>query len=171
MRKYLDSFWDLYWDLHLGVSHDEIPERVRQIGASFNTVLAYRDPKQRIVYENYMTVRSHLDFLKSWIDEKLADIESGKTKDPEKTFAFYWIKNGENSQYFNHKDVVFECFHNFVAFSQWGNTIYNIMLRLANGVGDPEIKASFKQTMEGNPDNATGAPFTPWRRLSWSCSA
>ena len=161
MRSYLDSFWDLYWDLHLGVSHDEIPERVRQIGESFNTVLAYRDPTQRIVYENYMTVRSHLDFLKSWIDEKLADIASGKTKDPEKTFAWYWIKNGEDSPYFNHKDVVFECFHNFVAFSQWGNTIYNIMLRLANDVGDPMIKASFKQTMEGDPDNANGAPFTP----------
>jgi hypothetical protein len=63
MRKYLDSFWDLYWDLHLGVSHDEIPERVRQIGESFNTVLAIVIPPQRIVYENYMTVRSHLDFL------------------------------------------------------------------------------------------------------------
>lgn len=161
MRKYLDSFWDLYWDLHLGVSHDQIPKRVRQIGESFNTVLAYRDPTQRIVYENYMTVRSHLDFLKSWIDERLADIASGKTKAPEKTFAWYWMKNGEDSAYFNHKDVVFECFHNFVAFSQWGNTIYNIMRRLASDVGDPTIRSAFKQTMESEPDNARGAPYTP----------
>ena len=63
---------------------------------------------------------------------------SGKTKNPEKTFAWYWIKNGEDSDYFNHKDVVFECFHNFVAFSQWGNTIYNIMLKLAAETGDPD---------------------------------
>ncbi|WP_027231381.1 hypothetical protein [Phyllobacterium sp. UNC302MFCol5.2] len=49
MRVYLDSFWDLYWDLHLGVTGQEIPERVRQIGESFNTVLAYRDPTQRTV--------------------------------------------------------------------------------------------------------------------------
>ena len=33
-------------------------------------------------------------------------------------------------QFFAHQDVVFECFHNFVAFSQWGNTLYNIMTRL-----------------------------------------
>ena len=26
---------------------------------------------------------------------------------------------------------MFECFHNFVAFSQWGNTIFGIILRLA----------------------------------------
>src|SRR6266478_259538 len=71
MRPYLDAYWDLYWDLHLGVKPDAIPRPVRQIGESFNTVLAYRDPTQRIVYENYMTVRSHLDLLKSWIDQKL----------------------------------------------------------------------------------------------------
>ena len=30
----------------------------------FNTVLAYRDPTQKIVYDNYMTVRANLAFLK-----------------------------------------------------------------------------------------------------------
>ncbi len=50
MRPYLEAYWDLYWDLHLGVKPDDIPPRVRQIGESFNTVLAYRDPTQRIVY-------------------------------------------------------------------------------------------------------------------------
>jgi hypothetical protein len=38
-----------------------IPAKVRQIGEAFNTVLAYRDPLQQIVYENYMTVRTLLD--------------------------------------------------------------------------------------------------------------
>ena len=47
------------------------PAEVRTIGESFNTVLAFRDPTQPIVYENYMTVRALLDSLKSWIDERL----------------------------------------------------------------------------------------------------
>lgn len=63
MRIYLDTFWDLYWDLHLGVTGADLPDEVRQIGASFNTVLAYRDPTQKIVYDNYMIVRKNLAFL------------------------------------------------------------------------------------------------------------
>jgi len=66
MRPYLEGYFDMYWDLHLGIKGDAIPERVRQFGKSFNTVFAYRDPTQKIVYENYMTVRSNLSFLKGW---------------------------------------------------------------------------------------------------------
>src|ERR1700752_3729887 len=119
MRPYLEGYWDLYWDLHLGVKGEEIPSRVRQIGQSFNTVLAYRDPTQKIVYDNYMAVRSNLDYLKAWIDERRADLATVKTADPDKPFAYYWIKNAGDGEYFRHRDVVFECFHNFVALSQW----------------------------------------------------
>jgi len=165
MRPYLENYFDLYWDLHLGVKGDAIPQRVHDIGQSFNTVLAYRDVTQKIVYENYMTVRANLAFLKEWIDDRLADIENGKTPNPEKTFAWYWIKNAGNGEYFAHKDVVFEVFHNFVALSQWGNTLYNIMLKLANDTGDPVARAWFKKTMEGNPDDAGGEAFTPLERF------
>jgi cytochrome P450 len=161
MRPYLTAYWDLYWDLHLGVKGDAIPQRVRQIGDSFNTVLAYRDPTQRVVYDNYMIVRSELPFLKSWIDRMADDLKAGRTPNPEKTFAYYWIKNGGENDHFRHKDVVFECFHNFVAFSQWGNTLYNIMLKLGRNSGDPEVQASFRRTMEGSFDQAGGAAFTP----------
>ena len=65
MRHYLDYYFDLYWDLHLGVTGDAIPFEVRQIGEAFNTVLAYRNPLLPITYDNYMTVRQRLDFLKS----------------------------------------------------------------------------------------------------------
>jgi hypothetical protein len=65
MRHCLDDYFDIYWDLHVGVKGGAIPQKVRQIGESFNTVLAYRDPTQQVVYENYMTVRSLLPFLKS----------------------------------------------------------------------------------------------------------
>jgi hypothetical protein len=92
MRPYLDSYFDLYWDLHLGVKGDAIPANIREIGQSFNTVLAYRDPTQKIVYENYMTVRSHLASLKQWIDSRISALFAGKTPNPEKTFAYWWIK-------------------------------------------------------------------------------
>lgn len=165
MRPYLDSYFDLYWDLHLGVKGDAVPARVREIGYAFNTVLAYRDVTQGIVYDNYMTVRSHLAFLKKWIDDRLADLTSGKTPDPEKTFAHYWIKNGREGENFAHKDVVFEVFHNFVALSQWGNTMYNIMLKLAKDTGDPDARAWFKKTMAASPDDIGGKPFTPLERF------
>jgi len=166
MRPYLESYFDMYWDLHLGVKGDAIPARVRQIGESFNTVLAHRDPTQKIVYENYMKVRANLAFLKSWIDERIGDLKSGRTPNPEKTFAHWWIKNSGDGKNFAPKDVVFECFHNFVALSQWGNTIYNIMLKLERTSGDPDAKAWFKKTMEGNPDAAEGKAFTPLERFT-----
>jgi hypothetical protein len=165
MRPYLENYFDLYWDLHLGVKADAIPQPVQDLGLAFNTVLAYRDVTQKIVYDNYMTVRKHLDFLKEWIDERLADITSGKTPSPERTFAWYWLKNAGDGEYFAHKDVVFEVFHNFVALSQWGNTMYNIMLKLAKDTGDPDARDWFKKTMQGSPDDAGGKPFTPLERF------
>jgi cytochrome P450 len=165
MRPYLEGYFDVYWDLHLGVKGEAIPARVRQIGESFNTVLAYRDPTQKIVYDNYMIVRSNLAYLKAWIDERVADLKSGKTPNPEKTFVYWWIKNAGNGDNFSQKDIVFECFHNFVAFSQWGNTIYNIMLRMSSNAGDPDIRASFKRTMESNFDQGEGKSFTPLERF------
>ena len=161
MRHYLDYYFDLYWDLHLGVKGDAIPAEVRQIGESFNTVLAYRNPLQQIVYENYMNVRELLDPLKEWIDARLTDIESGRTANPEKTIAWYWLKNAGNGEYFDRKDVVFEVFHNFVALSQWGNTIHGIMSRLTKYNGDADVSTWFAKTMSGNPDQANGSPFTP----------
>ena len=165
MRPYLESYFDLYWDLHLGVKGDAIPLRVREIGESFNTVLAYRDPTQKIVYDNYMKVRSDLNFLKGWIEDRLADLTSGKTPNPEKTFSYYWIRNGGEGENFAHKDVVFECFHNFVALSQWGNTIYNIMVKLEKTSGDSDARAWFEKTMQGSYDQPSeGQNFTPLER-------
>ena len=161
MRHYLDYYWDIYWDLHLGVKGDAVPPQVRTIGESFNAVLAFRDPTQSVVYDNYMTVRALLNFLKTWIDERLDDISHGRIADPERTIAWYWLKNAGDGAHFSKKDVVFECFHNFVAFSQWGNTMFGIMSRLSQDGGDASMRAAFEKTMSGNPDDANGAPYTP----------
>ena len=171
MRHYLDYYFDLYWDLHLGVTGDTIPFQVRQIGEAFNTVLAYRNPLLPITYDNYMIVRERLDFLKSWIDDRLADIERGKTKNPEKTIAWYWLKNAGDGSHFAKKDVVFECFHNFVALSQWGNSIFGIMSRLSEDGGDPAVRASFQKTMSGNSTTPTAPLSRHWNCSSWNYSA
>ena len=63
------------------------------------------------------------------------------------------------------KDVVFECIHNFAALSQWGNTIYNIMLKLGKNAGASDARASFKRTMKSNFDQASGSAFTPLERF------
>ena len=110
MRHYLDYYFDIYWDLHLGVKGEAVPSQIRQIGEAFNTVLAYRDPLQPIVYENYMTVRNLLDFLKQWIDERVEEIAAGSIANPEKTMVWYWLKNAGNGEHFGKKDIVFECF-------------------------------------------------------------
>ncbi len=165
MRHYLESYPDLFWDLHLGVKGDEVPAGVRQIGHSFNTVIGVRNPMLGIVYENYMKVRELRTPLKEWIAAKTHDVMSGKIKDPEKTFVYYWTKNGKEGEDFRHKDIVFECFHNFGALSQWGDTLYNIMLKLEKTSGDPAVKAWFKKTMESDHDNADGTTFTPLQRF------
>jgi hypothetical protein len=161
MRHYLDYYFDLYWDLHLGVTGEAVPFEVRQIGEAFNTVLAYRNPLLPVTYDNYMIVRERLDFLKSWIDDRLTDIETGRTKNPEKTIAWYWLKNAGDGSHFAKKDVVFECFHNFVALSQWGNSIFGIMSRLSEDGGDPAVRASYQKMMSGDFDKSNGAAFSP----------
>jgi hypothetical protein len=67
--------------------------------------------------------------------------------------------------------VVFECFHNFVALSHCGNTIFGIMSRLAEDGGDPAVRALFQKTMSGNFDDTSDAPFPPLELSSWNCSA
>ena len=163
MRHYLDYYFDLYWDLHVGVKGAAIPAEVRLIGESFNTVLAYRNPMEPIVYEHYMKVRANLDFLKKWIADRVDDVAAGRVQDADKTFVHYWLKNAGDGSHFSRKDVVFEAFHNFVALSQWGNTIFGIMSRLSTDGGKADVRASFTKTMS-NPANSTvvaGSPYTP----------
>lgn len=161
MRHYLDYYFDLYWDLHVGVRGDAIPAEVRQIGESFNTVLAYRNPMDPMVHEHYMKVRARLDVLKTWIAARVDDVATGKVANPERTFVHYWLKNAGNGEHFRRKDVVFEAFHNFVALSQWGNTMFGIVSRLRpeGEGGDAAVRAAFAKTMAA-PVAADGAPYS-----------
>jgi len=69
---------------------------------------------------------------------------------------------GEN---FRRKDIIFECFHNFLAFSQWGNMVYNVAARLEPTHGDPNVRAWFERTMKDGPDRADDGAFTPLDRF------
>jgi hypothetical protein len=129
MQEYYSDYFDLYWDLHLGVSGEAVPAEVRQIGTSFTAVLGHWYPTSEVVRENIMRVRELRPLLKEWIDRRVQAVIDGDVPDPEATFVHYWLKNGGGGEHFRRKDIVFECFHNFLAFSQWGNMVYNVMAR------------------------------------------
>ena len=165
MHEYYANYFDLYWDLHLGVTGDAIPPEVRQVGASFNAVIGFSFPTLETVYENYMRVRELRKPLKDWIEARVQAIIDGKAPDPDRTFVYYWLKNGKLGENFRRKDIVFECFHNFLAFSQWGNTVYNIMVRLGPVQGDPAVRSWFERTMKNEPDKNDSGSFTPLDRF------
>ena len=52
MHAYYARYFDLYWDLHLGVTGEAIPPEVRQIGDSFTAVLGYWNPTLDIVHDH-----------------------------------------------------------------------------------------------------------------------
>ena len=165
IQLYLDTFFDLYWDLHVGVTGDAIPPEVRQIGTSFNTVLSYEDPREEIVYDNYMIVRELRSQLNDWINDRVNDVLDGETPNPEKTFVYYWLQNAAgNEQYFSQQDITFECFHNFVALSQWAHTLYGIISYLGED-GNTEVRSSFAKIMSGEFDQAGNTPYTPLNRF------
>ena len=131
---------------------------MRQIGESFNTVLAYRNPTRQIVFENYMKVRDLLNPLKEWIDERVKDLEKKCSPFPAFLSQYQAIVFSGLGVRPSRKDIVFEVFHNFVALSQWGNTIFGIMSRLTKHGGDAEVQASFVKTMSGDYDHPNGGP-------------
>ncbi|MYX98429.1 hypothetical protein GT045_27400 [Streptomyces sp. SID486] len=160
MHEYYRNYFDLYWDLHLGVTGDAIPSEVRAIGAGFTAVLGHWYPTESIVRENIMRVRELRPRLTQWIDQRVQAVIDGDVDDPEGTFVHYWLKNGRGSEHFRREDIVFECFHNFLAFSQWGNMIYRTMALLNERHGDSAVRNWFRRTMTSGPDTDDGGTFT-----------
>jgi hypothetical protein len=160
MQQYYQGYFDMYWDLHLGVRGDDIPAEIREIGERFMNVIGYWYPTRRVVHDNYMRVRQLRDPLRDWIGQRVEDVNEGKIPNPETTFVHYWVKNGMPT-----KDIIFECFHNFLAFSQWGNTLYNIMNDLRGDGGDASVRSWFEKTMTSGPDEMDNSPFTPLDRF------
>lgn len=165
MQNYFDKYTDLYWDLHVAAMGDAIPAEVRQFSTAFSTVLGYWYPTLEIVRRAYMQARNTREALKAWLDVRVQAIIDGKTPDADRTLVYYWLKNGGLGENFRRIDVVFECFHNFLAFSQWGNMVYNVAAKLEPTHGDPDVRAWFEKTMKNGPDTSDGSPFTPLDRF------
>jgi hypothetical protein len=166
MKHYFDNYYDLYWGLHVGATGDEIPEAVREYSRNFNIVLGFNFPTMPHVRDAYMKCRETRTPLKEWLDERVQLILDGKLADADTTWVHYWLKNGELGENFRRMDLVFECFHNFVALSQWGNVIYNTGKRLEDTEANAPIRAAFERTMSlKDPDASDGNAFTPLERL------
>jgi hypothetical protein len=164
MEKYYESYFDMYWDLHLGVKEDDIPAEIREIGECFMRVLGFWFPTDQRVHDNFMRVRELRCTLQRWIEDRVIDMVEGNIPNREKTFVHYWLENG-----LRRKDIIFECFHNFLAFSQWGHTLYRIMERLVEN-GDPKferVRWWFEKTMTSDYDkmDVKDSPFTPLDRF------
>jgi hypothetical protein len=157
MQKYLDSYFtDLYWNLHLGLTGSDVPAFAVQIGQAFNTVLAYTTPTFQNVYDAYLQVRALRPQLVQWLDGEVARLI--QSPDPT-TIVHYWLKNSDDGKDPNFliKDITFECFHDFVALSQWGNTLYQTMQLFTS---DPGLSAKFELAM-----TATGGAADPFSAL------
>jgi len=166
MQNYFDNYFDLYWDLHVGATGDEIPAEVRQFSAGFNAVLGFWFPTSEEVRQAYVQARNTREALKAWLDVRVQAIIDGKTANADRTFVYYWLKNGGLGENFRRIDIIFECFHNFLALSQWGNTVYNVAAKLEPAHGDPNVRAWFEKTMNNGPDQSDGSPFTPLDRFT-----
>ena len=75
-------------------------------------MFGYAFPTTEVVYENYMRARERARALKNWLDARVQAIIDGELPDADRTFVYYWLKNGELGENFRRKDIVFECFHN-----------------------------------------------------------
>jgi len=165
MHQYYADYFDLYWNLHLGVTGEAIPAEVRQIGASFTAVLGHWFPTSEIVRENILRVRELRKPLEQWIDHRVQAVIDGDVPDPDQTFVHYWLTNGGQGEHFRRRDIVFECFHNFLAFSQWGNMLYQTMTVLAADGGDQNVRSWLVRTMTDGADAAPGCAFSPLDRF------
>jgi len=165
MKHYFDNYYDLYWDLHVGATGDAIADAARQFSAGFNRVLGFYYPTSELVRDAYMQARNSREALKAWLDERVQRIIDGKQPDADRTLVYYWVKNGKLGENFRRIDIVFECFHNFLALSQWGNMIYHVAAKLEPKHGDANVRAWFEKTMKNAPDKADGRPFTPLDRF------
>lgn len=163
MEHYFGSYFDMYWDLHLGVRDENLPQEVRDIGSNFTDIIGFWDPRTETVYQAYMRVRQLRPGLTEWVDQRIQDVIDRRIDDPEATFVHYWVTNGELGPDFRREDVVFECFHNFLAFSQWALMTYRLMEAFLDE--NSEQRRWLRQTMAGNPDAVEEGGFTPLDRL------
>ena len=157
MQIYEDGYLNLYWDLHLQTSAENIPDFAKTIGLDFINCWAIFTPilpdnlELSVNFKNsYENVRKLRPDLLNWVSENVQRIRNNPN-DFRDCFVHYWLQNdGTGEGAFSNEDITFECFHNYLALSQWGHTIYRIMnlLRLDNQTEDAlSAKQKFEDVM------------------------
>src|SRR5260370_4106590 len=149
------------WVYGVKLSH---PRSASSARASTRFSVSYSRP-QRSSVTTTCRVRNTRQPLKEWVDSRVQAIIDGRVPNADRTFVHYWLKNGGLGANFRRKDIVFECFHNFLTFSQLGNMTYNVMSRLEAVHGDPAARSWFERTMARRPENVEDGAFTPLDRF------
>lgn len=152
---YEQRYLDLFWDLHLQTQPDDIPDFAKKIGLEFINCWAIFTPlnledleSSKAFKKSYEYVRENRTELKQWVSEQVEQIKACP-ENYNDTFVKYWFENDPDNN-FASADITFECFHNFIALSQWGNTIYKIMDLLRTDNTDPTaqaVQAKFTEIM------------------------
>ncbi|MCX4026644.1 hypothetical protein H0A36_00570 [Endozoicomonas sp. SM1973] len=167
MDQYVSDYLDLYWNLHLNVKPQDIPEYAKQIGKEFINCLAIVTPfdpnnlSQSLDFKrSYEYVRRNRSHLSEWLASLIDNVKKNQNEYKD-TFVYYWfVNNQKGNGAFTKEDITFECFHNFLALSQWGNTIYN-MMDLLREDNEKElackVQTEFKELMSSNPNELARA--------------
>jgi len=132
LSLYEERYLELFWDLHLQVKPEDIPDFAKKIGLEFINCWAIFNPldfndleSSKEFKKSYQYVREHRTALKEWINGRVETIKACP-ENYNDSFVKYWFENDPENN-FETADVTFECFHNFIALSQWGNTFYKFV--------------------------------------------
>ncbi|MCY7295395.1 hypothetical protein [Alteromonas sp. a30] len=171
MDIYRDHYLDLYWSLHLKVAPQDIPDYAKQIGLDFIncwaifTPLNLDNPEQSLSFKtSYEYVRANRAKLIDWISSRVQEVRSNPDQFKD-TFVYHWLENaGDGEGAFRDVDITFECFHNYLALSQWGHTIYKMMnlLRDDNTSDKAQsVKTQYQNIMSSDYNATDSSGFSP----------
>ena len=164
---YDERYYDMYWVLHVASSGDAVPAAANVVGRSFNTMLSLIEHTGQDTEEGREVEQARADLLanrpemQSWLEQRVREIDGSETPEDRATFAWHWLRNGMHPD-----DVELEVFHNFLAFSQWGNTLDQTTRLLREGNPDRTVRDCFRRTM-GCEDRDARAPHgaNPFSKL------
>jgi cytochrome P450 len=159
MRHFLDLYYELFWDLHVGADGG-LPAVVRRFTADFTTVLGFWYPTSETVYRAYMRARADRPAVMAWLRARVQALVDGSAPKPERTLVHYWLRNGELGEDFSRDDILVECLHDLMAFPQWATMVHRVAGVLEPVRGDSQVRSWFTRTMREGPDETDGGPFT-----------
>ena len=125
MQIYEDGYLNLHWYLHLQVAAENIPDFAKIIGLEFINYWTIFMPalldnsKLSVSFKNsYEKALELIPDLLNWMSENVQTIRNNPNNFKD-CFVHYWPHNdGTGEGAFSNEDIIFECFHNYLALSQ-----------------------------------------------------